>query len=50
MTSEIDFLKSEIKRLRKSLSELTPPVTTLLKRRGFKVYKKEPSDDLFIPE
>jgi hypothetical protein len=48
--SEIDFLRSEIKRLRKSLSELTPPLTALLKRRGFRIYKKEPADDLLIPQ
>ncbi|GER93480.1 hypothetical protein A45J_1221 [hot springs metagenome] len=48
--SEIDLLKAEIKRLRKSLSELTPPLAVILKRRGFRIYKKEPSDDLLIPE
>lgn len=48
--SEIDFLKSEIKRLRRSLSELTPPLSSILKRRGFRIYKKEPSDDRLIPE
>ncbi len=48
--SEVDFLKSEIKRLRRSLSELTPPLSSILKRRGFRIYKKEPSDDLFIPK
>lgn len=47
--SEIDFLKSEVKRLRKSLSELTPSLSAILKRRGFKIYKKESSDDLLIP-
>jgi hypothetical protein len=48
--SEVDFLKSEIKRLRRSLSELTPPLSSILKRRGFRIYKKEPSDDLLIPK
>lgn len=48
--SEVDFLKSEIKRLRGSLSKLTPPLASLLKRRGFRIYKKEPSDDLLIPK
>lgn len=47
--SEIDFLKSEVKRLRRSLSELTPSLSVILKRRGFKIYKKEPPDDLLIP-
>lgn len=50
LQNEILLLKSEIKRLRKSLSELTPPISALLRRRGFKVYKKEPHGDLLIPE
>lgn len=48
-TAEYKSLRDEIKRLRKSLSELTPPLEILLKRRGFKIYKKEPSDDLLLP-
>lgn len=48
--TEIDFLKSEIKRLRKALTELTPSLSVLLKRRGFRIYKKEPADDLLIPQ
>lgn len=47
---EISLLKEEIKRLRKRLNELTPTLNVLLKRRGFKIYKKEPSEDLLIPE
>lgn len=47
---EILSLKSEIKRLRASLSKLTPPLSALLRRRGFIVYKKEPADDLLIPD
>jgi len=46
---EIQPLRTEIKRLRKRLSELTPSLETLLKRRGFRMYKKEPSDDLMLP-
>jgi len=46
---DIDTLREEIKRLRKSLSDLTPSLDVLLKRRGFKIYKKEPSDDLLLP-
>ena len=49
-SDETQSLHDEIKRLRKSLSELTPPLEMLLKRRGFRIYKKEPSDDLLIPE
>jgi len=47
---EIKSLHNEIKRLRRSLAELTPPLEVLLKRRGFKIYKKEPSADLLLPE
>ena len=42
-------LRNEIKRLRKSLTELTPPLSVLLKRRGFRIYRKEPSEDLLLP-
>ena len=48
--TEIDFLRSEVKRLREALNELTPSLSAILKRRGFRIYKKEPSDDLLIPE
>jgi len=47
---EIHYLRDEIKRLRKSLSELTPSLDVLLKRRGFRIYKKEPSEDLLLPK
>ncbi len=47
---ETESLRNEIQRLRKSLSELTPPLEVLLRRRGFRIYKKEPSDDLLLPE
>jgi len=46
---EINSLKAEIRELRKSLSELTPPLSVLLRRRGFRIYKKEPPDDLLLP-
>jgi hypothetical protein len=46
---ETESLREEVKRLRKTLSELTPPVDVFLRRRGFKIYKKEPSEDLFLP-
>jgi hypothetical protein len=49
-SDEAESLREEIKRLRKSLSELTPPLEVLLKRRGFRIYKKEPSDDLLLPD
>ena len=37
---EIRSLQDEIKRLRKALAELTPSLETLLKHRGFRIYKK----------
>ena len=47
---EITVLREEIKRLRRTLSLLTPGVDVLLKRRGFRIYKKEPAEDLLIPD
>ncbi len=46
---KVQSLRDEIKRLRKSLSELTLPLDVLLKRRGFRIYRKEPSEDLLLP-
>jgi hypothetical protein len=47
---EIESLHDEIRRLRRSLTELTPPLSVLLKLRGFRIYKQEPSDDLLLPD
>jgi hypothetical protein len=47
--AELTYLREEVRRLRASLSVLTPGINILLKRRGFTVYKKEPSEDLLIP-
>jgi hypothetical protein len=47
---EFILLRDEIKRLRRSLSELTPSLEALLKRRGFRIYRREPSDDLLLPK
>ena len=47
--TELDYLREEVKRLRASLNLMTPRIDILLKRRGFAVYKKEPSDDLLAP-
>jgi len=47
---ELRFLRDEVKRLRRTLNELTPSLDMLLKRRGFRVYKKEPPDDLLVPD
>jgi hypothetical protein len=49
MTEQVKLLKAEIKRLRHVLSELTPTLEIMLKRRGFTIYKKEPSEDILIP-
>ena len=49
LRDEILSLKAETKRLRKSLTKLTPPLSALLRRRGFRIFKKEPRDDLLLP-
>lgn len=49
-SDEVQSLREEIRRLRQSLSELTPSLEALLKRRGFRIYKKEPADDLLLPD
>ena len=50
LREEILFLRREIGRLRTSLSVLSPSLPILLRRRGFRIYKKEPRDDLLIPD
>jgi len=50
MTDEVKLLKAEIKRLRKKITGLTPSLETMLKLRGFRIYKKEPSEDLILPQ
>ena len=47
---ELMLLREEVKRLRQALNRLTPSLETILKRRGFRVYKKEPADDLLVPD
>jgi len=47
---EISYLRQEVKRLRESLNLITPSIDVILKRRGFQIYKKEPSEDLFLPD
>lgn len=44
------LLIAEIRRLRKTVDELTPSLDVMLKRRGFTIYKKEPSEDLLVPD
>lgn len=50
MDDEVKLLKAEIKRLRKAMSKLTPSLEVMLKLRGFRIYKKEPSEDLLLPQ
>lgn len=50
MTDETRLLKAEIKRLRQKISELTPSLELMLRRRGFVIYKKEPAEDLLEPD
>lgn len=50
MNDEINALKADIKRLRRKLSSLTPSLEAMLKSRGFKIYKKEPSGDILHPD
>lgn len=47
---KIQKLQAEIKHLREKLTKLTPPLEVLLKHRGFRIYKKEPADDLLLPQ
>jgi hypothetical protein len=46
---ELSYLREEVRRLRESLNLLTPKLDIILRRRGFRVYKKEPSEDLLLP-
>jgi hypothetical protein len=46
---ELACLRTEVKRLRMALNQLSPGIDMLLKRRGFSIYKKEPAADLLIP-
>jgi hypothetical protein len=48
--AELTFLRDEVRRLRKTLNLLTPSLDLLLRRRGFRIYKKEPPDDLLVPD
>jgi hypothetical protein len=46
---ELSYLREEVRRLRESLNLLTPKLDVILRRRGFRIYKKEPSEDLLLP-
>jgi len=47
---ELLFLRKENRRLRKLLHTHTLPLDMLLKRRGFRVFRKNPSEDLLLPQ
>jgi len=49
LVEEILYLRKEVKRLRKALSKRALGIYSLLQHRGFKVYKKEPNENLLIP-
>ena len=46
---ELVYLRNENRRLRKSLNVLTAPLNVLLKRRGFKIFRQNPKEDLLLP-
>lgn len=46
---ELAYLRNEVARLKKSLAMLTPRLEAILKKRGFRIYKKEPAENLLIP-
>ena len=46
----IDNLRQEIKRLRRVISETPPNLDILLKMRGLAIYKREPQQDLIVPD
>jgi hypothetical protein len=46
---ELSYLRKEVRRLRRSLNLLTPGLDVLLKRRGFRIFKKEPAEFLLLP-
>ena len=48
--NELAFLREEVKRLRKELNRQTLGLDMLLRHRGFIIYRREPADDLLIPQ
>jgi len=43
-------LRADIRRLRKELASLAPSLDVMLRRRGFVIHKKNPSEDLIVPD
>ena len=48
-SDELVYLRNENRRLREVLNVRTSPLDVLLRRRGFRVFSKEPHDDLLLP-
>lgn len=48
-SQEVAKLRAEVKSLRASLKRSDRGVETMLRRRGFQVYKKEPAQSLLVP-
>jgi hypothetical protein len=46
---ELSRLRNENRRLRQALNIHTSPLEVLLRRRGFRVFNREPRDDLLLP-
>jgi hypothetical protein len=46
---ELSYLRKEVRRLRRSLNLMTPGLDIILRRRGFRIFKKEPSEFLLVP-
>ncbi|HEX9861285.1 MAG TPA: hypothetical protein VGB23_08770, partial [Nitrospirota bacterium] len=46
---EVELLRREVERLRHALAARTGAVRDMLARRGLKVYREEPGDDLIRP-
>jgi hypothetical protein len=46
---ELVRLREEVERLRADVSRLGPGLETLLKLRGFEIYRKEPCQDILVP-
>ena len=47
---EIKKLKGELRRLKRLLRELSPSIEALLRKRGLRIYKREPGEDLLLPQ
>jgi hypothetical protein len=44
------LLRAEIRRLRRELASVAPSLEVMLQRRGFLIHKKNPSEDLIVPD